>query len=112
MSVNHIFIFTQDYNKAAQELINFGFMEGSSRVHLGQGTQNRKFNFKNFYLEILWVHDESELNSVLTKPTKLSDRANWKNNDCSPFGLCLDYSSHEDCLFENYFKYLPSYLPS
>ena len=112
MSVNHIFIFTTDYNKAAQELIDFGFTEGSSRVHPGQGTQNRKFKFDNFFLEILWVHDESEINSTLTKPTKLNERANWKNNNCSPFGLCLDYSSSEDSLFENYLKYLPSYLPS
>jgi len=112
LSVNHIFIFTNDYDKAAQELIDFGFTEGSSRVHPGQGTKNRKFNFNNFFLEILWVHDEDEINSGLTKPTKLSERANWKNNDYSPFGLCLDYSSEEDSLFENYFKYEPTYLPS
>jgi len=111
MSVNHIFIFTNDYDKAAQELIDFGFTEGSNRVHPGQGTQNRKFNFNNFFLEILWVHDESEINNARTKPTKLNERANWKNNGCSPFGLCLDYSSQEDNLFENHFKYEPAYLP-
>jgi len=111
MSVNHIFIFTNDYDKAAQELIDFGFTEGSNRVHPGQGTQNRKFNFNNFFLEILWVHDESEINNARTKPTKLHERANWKNNDYSPFGLCLDYSSQDDSLFENHFNYEPSYLP-
>jgi len=111
MSVNHIFIFTDNYDKAAQELIDFGFIEGSSRVHPGQGTQNRKFNFDNFFLEILWVHDENEINSVLTKPTKLEQRSKWKLNGSSPFGLCLDYSVEEDSLFENYFKYEPTYLP-
>jgi len=111
MSVNHIFIFTDDYDKAAQEIIDFGFTEGSNRVHPGQGTQNRKFNFNNFFLEILWVHDKNEINSALTKPTKLGERANWKNNGSSPFGLCLDYSKNEDKLFENYFSYEPSYLP-
>lgn len=111
MSVNHIFIFTDKYNQVAQELLDFGFTEGSNRIHPGQGTRNRKFNFNNFYIEILWVHDENEINSIVTRPTQLNKRANWEDNDCSPFGLCLDYNSNENRLFEEHFKYKPSYLP-
>ncbi|MEL7250946.1 MAG: hypothetical protein AAFO03_21130 [Bacteroidota bacterium] len=71
MNIDHIFIFTNDKGKIADEMVTFGLTEGSSRVHLGQGTTNRKFYFDHFFLEVLWVHDEVELHSEQTKPTGL-----------------------------------------
>lgn len=111
MTPDHIFIFTNDQGKIADQLVKFGFSEGSNRVHAGQGTTNRKFYFDNFFLEILWVHDEAEINSELIKPIGLWQRANYQSNDFSPFGLCVVNTDETDRLFENAHKYQPSYFP-
>jgi hypothetical protein len=111
MKTHHIFIFTDDYGKVADELKDFGLTEGSNRVHVGQGTINRKFYFDNFFLEILWVHNETEIKSEQTKPTGLWQRADFKINNFSPFGLCIVNSDDTDNLFEKSFKYQPDYFP-
>jgi Glyoxalase-like domain len=111
MNIDHIFIFTNDNGKISDELVEFGLSEGSNRVHAGQGTTNRKFYFKNFFLEILWVHNETEIKSELTKPTGLWQRADFKSNGFSPFGLCIVNSDETGQLFENAFKYQPNYFP-
>lgn len=111
MTSDHIFIFTNDNGKIADQLVEFGLKEGSNRVHVGQGTTNRKFYFENFFLEILWVHDELEINSELIKPIGLWQRANYHFNDFSPFGLCLVNTDETDKLFENAFHYQPAYFP-
>lgn len=110
MNIDHIFIFTDDNGKVADELVDFGLTEGSNRVHVGQGTINRKFYFDNFYLEILWVHNEEEIKSAQTKPTGLWQRADFKNNNFSPFGLCIVNSEDTEMLFEKSFKYQPDFF--
>lgn len=111
MNTDHIFIFTNDKGKIADQLVEFGLTEGSNRVHVGQGTTNRKFYFDNFFLEILWVHNETEINSELIKPIGLWQRANYQSNDFSPFGLCVVNTDDTDRFFENAHKYQPSYFP-
>ena len=111
MDIDHIFIFTDDNGKIADELVEFGLTEGSSRVHQGQGTTNRTFSFENFFFEILWVYNENEINSELTKPTGLWQRAEFNINNFSPFGLCIANTAETDQLFENAFKYQPEYFP-
>ena len=111
MTPDHIFIFTNDQGKIADQLVEFGLTEGSSRVHAGQGTSNRKFYFENFFLEILWVHDETEINSELIKPIGLWQRAYYQSSDFSPFGLCIVNTNETNNLFENAHKYQPSYFP-
>lgn len=112
MDIDHIFIFTDDEGKVADKLVEFGLVEGSSRVHVGQGTTNRKFYFDNFFLEILWVHNENEIKSDLIKPTGLWQRADYKRNEFSPYGLCIVNSDENNRLFENSFKYQPDYFPN
>jgi hypothetical protein len=111
MQPDHIFIFTTDPAKNAEELISFGLTEGSSRVHEGQGTSNRTFVFENFYFEILWVHNDQELKSDLVKPSGLWKRANYKTTGCSPFGLCITNTDETDELFKHPLKYQPAYFP-
>lgn len=111
MNIDHIFIFTEDNGKVADELVDFGFTEGSSRIHAGQGTTNRKFYFDNFFLEILWVHNVHEITSDKTKPMGLWQRAEYKTNRFSPFGLCLVNADGTDTIFQNAFKYQPDYFP-
>ncbi len=110
MELDHIIIFSQNHGREADELVKFGFTEGSNRIHPGQGTRNRKFYFENFFLEIVWVSDETEVRGESTAPTGLWERANYKINGCSPFGLCLAYSSDTDELFKGSLKYSPVYL--
>lgn len=111
MTIDHLFIFTGDDGKIADELIRLGFVEGSSRIHVGQGTTNRKFYFENFFLEILWVHHKQEMQSDMIKATGLWDRASFLTNTYSPFGLCLVNESDTDQLFANAYPYQPSYFP-
>ena len=110
MEVDHLIIFSNDQGREADELVQFGLLEGSNRIHPGQGTRNRKFYFENFFLEIVWVNSESEITSKLTAPTKLWERSNHKKNGSSPFGLCLQNTDDLDDLFEDCLQYKPIYL--
>lgn len=111
MKLDHIFIFSTSKGSEADELVRFGLTEGSSRVHPGQGTTNRKFYFENFFLEILWVHDPSEIQSQRTRVTKLWERSNFKHNNYAPFGLCLINDDASDQIFTKSSTYQPSYFP-
>lgn len=110
MDIDHIFIFTNTQGKIAEDLIAFGFSANESRVHKGQGTMNRTFSFKNFYLEIAWVINESELKSEFVKPTGLWQRAEYFANEFSPFGLVIVNNEASDLLFFNALKYQPAYF--
>jgi len=107
----HIFIFCDNHNEVMNELLEFGFIEGSNRIHPNQGTRNRKFYFNDFYIEILWVHNIDEALNDITAPTKLYERSRYKTSGYSPFGLCVEYSKDDNMLFENCFIYKPIYLP-
>lgn len=111
MNIDHIFIFADDKGKVADDLVDFGLTEGSNRIHVGQGTTNRKFYFDNFFLEILWVHNANEITSDKTKPMGLWQRAEYKTNHFSPFGLCIVNSDDTETIFKNAFKYQPDYFP-
>ncbi|MFY0685664.1 MAG: VOC family protein [Cyclobacteriaceae bacterium] len=110
MQIDHIFIFSSEQGREADELIQFGLVEGSNRIHPGQGTRNRKFYFKNFFLELVWVSNENEIKSPATAPTRLWERANYKINGYSPFGLCMEPTDDVEELFEGCLKYSPDYI--
>lgn len=109
MKIDHLFIFSNQEGKEADDLVNFGLVEGSSRVHQGQGTTNRKFYFQNFFLEVLWVHNQAEIKSELVKPTGLWQRTD-KESGFSPFGLCLVNTADTNDLFEKAYQYQPNYF--
>lgn len=111
MQIDHLFIFSNQQGIEADALVEFGLTEGSSRTHPGQGTTNRKFYFDNFFLEVLWVIDEEEIKSNLTRKTKLWERSNFHQNGYSPFGLCLVNNYSSDALFANSMPYQPTYFP-
>ncbi len=112
MQVDHIFIFVNSPKMVAEELLAFGLTEGSSRVHVGQGTANRKFYFENFFLEVLWVQHEVELKSPTLLPTKLWQRADYLDTHASPYGLCLVNTPDTDELFAPARPYQPAYFPA
>ena len=111
MEIDHIFIFSNNKGKEADKLIDFGLTEGSSRTHPGQGTTNRKFYFNNFFLEILWVINEEEIQNTTTAPTKLWERSQHAQNKYSPYGLGLENTQATDKLFKNSQIYQPNYFP-
>ncbi|MEL7146302.1 MAG: hypothetical protein AAFO69_08035 [Bacteroidota bacterium] len=111
MEVDHIFIFSRLFGDEADELAQFGLIEGSSRVHPGQGTTNRKFYFSNFFLEILWVHDKEEIRSPGTVVTNLWKRSGFADNGFSPYGLCLVNNETTQNVFAKSSEYQPEYFP-
>lgn len=87
--LDHLFVCTALNAPAAAQLVQFGLVEGGSRVHAGQGTANRCFFFHNLMLELLWVHDAGEAQSDLTRPTYLWQRWSGQAQGTCPFGVCL-----------------------
>jgi hypothetical protein len=61
--------------------------EGTSNVHPGQGTANRRFFFSNTALELLYVRDAREADEGPARDLKFPARAS--NPDASPFGLVM-----------------------
>src|SRR4051812_20770203 len=112
MDIDHIFIFTDTNGKISDELISFGLTANESRLHRGQGTTNQTFSFENFFLEIVWVHNEQEIKSDLVKPSGLWQRAEYFKNNYSRFGLIITNNDESDHLFENAYKYQPVYFPN
>jgi hypothetical protein len=83
---DHLFICTEVGASAGDRLVEFGIVEGVSRIHSGQGTANRMFFFHNAMLELLWVHNPAETQSELIQRTRLWER--WQGRDavCPFFG--------------------------
>jgi hypothetical protein len=86
--LDHIFVCTEVGALEADQLVAFGPVEGTSNVHPGQGTANRRF-FHNAMLELVWVHDEREARSPPIAPARLWERWKYRDTGYSPFGVCL-----------------------
>lgn len=118
ISLDHVFVCTAVNAPEAEALLAFGLVEGSSNVHPGQGTANRRFFFEGGFIELLWVANPLEALSELTAPTRLWDRwagcvSNQVSNQISPFGICFS-ATGEVALpapFESW-AYHPRYLPA
>jgi hypothetical protein len=114
ISLDHVFICTAINAPEAEALVAFGLIEGSSNVHPGQGTANRRFFFEGGFIELLWVANPLEAQSELTAPTRLWDR--WigsVSNQVSPFGIGFSSTSEVAAPppFESW-AYHPRYLPA
>jgi len=111
--LDHVFILVSEGGPEADLLIEFGLLEGSSNVHPGQGTANRRFFFHNMMLELAWVNHPDEAKSALTRPTGLWDHWKYRNQTASPFGIILRPATahnHEKYPFKGW-RYKPQYLP-
>jgi len=113
IEIDHIFICTSINAPEAEHLVSFGLVEGSSKIHPGQGTANRRFFFKNIMLELLWVYDPIECQSQAIGPTHLWER--WVGRDCGicPFGFSLRPTTPQvtSNLPFSTWDYRPPYLP-
>jgi hypothetical protein len=109
--LDHFFICTDIGAPTANSLVEFGLVEGSSNIHLGQGTSNRRFFFHNTMLELLWVDNPEAAKSEPIRRTRLWER--WSDRDrICPFGICLRPSkdSGNSVSFSSW-AYHPPYLP-
>jgi hypothetical protein len=109
---DHLFILSDIGAAAAERLISFGLVEGTSNTHPGQGTANRRFFFSNAMLELLWVHDPAEATSPAIAPTGLWERWQTRRDGCCPFGIGLrpGGDSGDQAPFPSW-AYQPPYLP-
>jgi Glyoxalase-like domain len=127
ISLDHVFICTAVNAPEAEALLAFGLIEGSSNVHPGQGTANRRFFFEGGFIELLWVANPLEAQSELTAPTRLWDRCsgsathqntrqtdqNIQNSQICPFGIGFSAIGEAAAPppFESW-AYHPRYLPA
>ena len=109
---DHLFICTDLDAPTGDRLVSAGLVEGSSNIHPGQGTANRRFFFHNAMLELLWVRAPEEARSDAIARTRLWERwANRAKGAC-PFGICLRpvMGGVDRVAFESW-AYRPPYLP-
>lgn len=110
MELDHVFVRARAGGPEAQALRDFGLAEGSPNAHPGQGTANRRFFFRNAYIELLWIVDEQEVDSDLTRPTQLAERL--RPGTASPFGICFRPFLENDAAPFPAWDYRPPYLPA
>lgn len=111
---DHLFICTSVGAPEAEALRQLGLFEGSSNDHLGQGTRNRRFFFRNAMLELLWVVNEQEVESDAIAPTRLGPRWRYRQNGECPFGLLFrqDPQQTSSSLPFSTWDFCPPYLPA
>ncbi|MFV2057641.1 MAG: hypothetical protein ACC707_14335 [Thiohalomonadales bacterium] len=109
LELHHFFILVEPEAKVAELLLAIGMHEGAPNRHKGQGTSNRRFNFSNGMLELLWVHDHKEAINGPGRNLLFSERVN--NNKASPFGVVLSRKDNSKLAmpFEGW-KYEPAYF--
>jgi hypothetical protein len=113
LELDHAFITCAPGAPEAAALLRLGVIEGSGNTHPGQGTANRRFFFENFMLELLWVNDQAQAQSELTRPTRLWDRFAGRAAGVNPFGIIFRSSDAPPAPapFPTW-VYRPMYLPS
>jgi len=89
IELDHLFVCTAPGAPEAEKLVQFGLHEGPPSQHAGQGTANRRFAFANAMIELLWVSDAREAQSQSTRRTLLWERWSGREDNASPFGICL-----------------------
>ncbi|TCL53611.1 hypothetical protein EDC14_10772 [Hydrogenispora ethanolica] len=112
MEIDHIYICTEYKAPAGDLLIEFGLVEGSSNIHPGQGTANRRFYFHNLMVELLWVENKDEVQNERTRSMRLFERCRLSSNAISPFGIAFRPTIEKDetAPFPAW-DYHPFYLP-
>ena len=112
MELDHVLICSSYGAPEAARLADLGLIEGVSNTHPGQGTACRRFFFHNAYLELLWVHNETEARSEQVHATRLWGRWSGRGNGVCPVGFCFRPSGSQNTEppFPTW-QYRPSYLP-
>ncbi|MFV9550900.1 VOC family protein [Algibacter sp. PT7-4] len=94
LQVDHLNIWVKNPKKAKKALTDVGFTcvpDSLSQIHNGQGTAGKYFHFLNGYLELIFVNNKNELEENCKKNKELDfvERANFNNNEASPYSIAL-----------------------
>jgi hypothetical protein len=109
LELDHFFILTDKPKETGDLLVSIGLNESFSRDHEGQGTSNRRFEFSNGMLEILYVRNFEEANNGPTKNMKFPDRI--QKESASPFGVILTRTNNSNLNMPFHgWKYQPDYF--
>jgi hypothetical protein len=113
MDIDHLFVFTDQPQRAAERLQAAGLREGTANTHPGQGTACRRFFFRNAYLELVWVSRETEVRSPAIARARFWERSRSTQSGYSPFGICLRNAPSGECdPLEAAWQYAPSFVPA
>jgi Glyoxalase-like domain len=112
VELDHVFVCVNRSAPEAQELCRFGLSEGTANVHIGQGTANRRFFFRNGMLEFLWVEDPDEARSEDTAPTQLWERWSQRESGACPFGVLVRPANADETVPFPAREYRPVWLPA
>jgi hypothetical protein len=110
LELDHVFICCASGAPEADALVRLGLREGSSNVHRGQGTANRRFFFCNAYLELLWVSNAAEARSEHTSRTRLWERWSSRASGACPFGVIFRSRGAKTAAPFETWSYQPKYL--
>jgi len=109
LELHHFFILVEPGGEVADLLSSLGMPGGTRNKHEGQGTSNRRFNFLNGTLEILWVHDVEEAINGPGRNLFFPERAG--SPTACPFGVIFNRKNNNslEMPFEGW-KYEPDYF--
>jgi Glyoxalase-like domain len=112
LELDHIFICCAPGAPEADALLRLRLLEGSPNNHPGQGTENRRFFFKNAFLELLWVSNPKETQNPRTRRTRLWERWSQRATGTCPFGIAFRPAGPtvDEPPFPTW-RYTPAYLP-
>jgi hypothetical protein len=113
VALDHVFICCEEGGPEAQMFLDIGLVEGTRNIHPGQGTANRRFFFHGGFIELLWIHNAVEAQSILTAPTRLWPRWSDRERGACPFGIAFSPTGDEvpSPPFSAW-PYRPIYLPA
>src|SRR6188768_212035 len=109
--IDHIMVFCDAGAPEADALVTRGLHEGPRNSHPGQGTANRRFFFRNAYLELVWVENFVEAQSPEVRPTQLFERWQKRAGDACPFGLVFRPGKSSPSRAISSWTYTPGYFP-
>jgi len=112
LALDHIIFFCAPGAPEADALLGRGLHEGPGNSHPGQGTINRRFFFRNLYLELLWVDDFDEAQAPEARRTGLWDRWINRHNGSCPLGLVFRPGPKPTPVPFASWSYVPKYFPA
>ena len=112
LELDHIILFCAPGAPEADALLGRGLHEGPGNSHPGQGTVNRRFFFRNLYLELLWVEGFEEAQAGEARRTGLWDRWINRHNGSCPIGLVFRPSEPGAPTPFPSWSYVPKYFPA
>ena len=110
--LDHIIFFCAPGAPEAGALLERGLHEGPGNEHPGQGTVNRRFFFRNMYLELVWFENFEEARQPEVQRTGLWERWVNRGNGGCPLGLVFRPGPEGAATPFPSWTYVPKYFPA